>query len=175
MLADFSAGKQDWSNGCASRNYARNDRRPKSGARNTAPGFKNEAPRSACPWGLDSRLNVLLGNSTGNPQAIAGGRHDATCEAGAFPARIYPITRKLFKSDALLGKARLHIAAAANTNRRRRSRFRGCHQGIRIIKALQLSAQQRQRLRQRYVGAGFAPFTGTEPPKKLPTRWLGAS
>ena len=26
-----------------------------------------------------------------------------------------------------------------------------------------------------YVGAGFAPFTGAEPPRKLPTRWLGAS
>lgn len=50
-LAGFSARKQDWSNRCASRNYARNDRRPKSGARNTAPGFKNEAPRSACSWG----------------------------------------------------------------------------------------------------------------------------
>ncbi len=127
-------------------------------------------------------------------QAIAGGRHDATCKARAFPARINPVAGKFFELYAILGKARLHIATAANTNRRRRSRFRGCHQGIRIIKTLQLSAQQRQRLRQRsdtkggkhsamgasttpraYVGAGFAPFTGTEPPKKLPTRWLGAS
>ena len=104
-----------------------------------APGLKR-GPGSTCSWGLDSKLNVSLGNSAGYPQAIAGGGHNAACEAGAFPAGIYPVTGNLFELYAFLGETRLHITAATNTNRGRRSRFRSCHQGILVVKALQFSA-----------------------------------
>lgn len=107
-------------------------------------------PGAHAPDGIELGLNVALCNPAGYPQAITGGRHDAARKARTFPAGVHAVAGKPFKIGAFLGKTCLHITATTNANRRRRPRFRGCHQGIRVIKTLQLSSQQRQRLRERF-------------------------
>ena len=112
---------------------------------------------------------------------------------GPSPLRVHAVAGKLFKIGAFLGKTRLHITPTTNANRRRGPRFRGRHQGIRVIKTLQLSSQQsnacasdsdtkkgstRQwalRSRRGHTLAQALRPSLEQATQKLPTRWLGAS